>query len=214
MPRSRPARWRSSLGLAGCGPQDGDGAAGSRVATTAPGDLAGDPGGASPAAIAAAGLRALPERRPDRGGRAGRAARRALHCLGDGPDVRLAALRGTPAGPQRVGARGAGRAAPSCRCWPRSPGGPATAVQFLGVDVQDPSPDDALRLLADAGVRYPPVSDYGGATKRRPALGRAAHDGAGTRRRHHRLPQGRRLASAERAAPADRGRTSASTVPA
>ena len=38
-------------------------------------------------------------------------------------------------------------------------------MQFLGVDIKDPSPDDALRLLAGSGVRYPSLSDYSSTTK-------------------------------------------------
>ena len=38
-------------------------------------------------------------------------------------------------------------------------------VDFLGLDVQDGQPDQALGLLAEVGARYPSVVDYSGATK-------------------------------------------------
>ena len=86
-----------------------------------------------------------------------------LQCLGDGPEVRLSELRGTP---MVVNVW-----APWCLpCRSELPllaevaGRAGSAVQFLGVDIKDPSPDDALRLLAGSGVRYPTLSDYSGTT--------------------------------------------------
>ena len=152
-------------GLAGCSPQDGDAAAGSRVAATADsGDLAGDPGGASPAAIAAARLRPCPSGDPSATAAPDGLPDVVLQCLGDGPDVRLSELRGTPIVVNVW--------APWCLpCRSELPmlaevaGRAGSAVQFLGVDIKDPSPDDALRLLAGSGVRYPTLSDYSGTTR-------------------------------------------------
>ncbi len=85
-----------------------------------------------------------------------------LPCLGDGPPVRLAGLRGTPTvvnvwaswcGPCREELSLLGDLA-----------GAGSSVRVLGVDVQD-DPASALSLLQDAGVHYPSVRDDDRATQ-------------------------------------------------
>lgn len=81
-----------------------------------------------------------------------------LPCLGEGPAVRLAGLRGTP----MVVNLWASWCAP-CRTelpFFAALDAGSTPVEVLGVDVEDP-PDKALSLLIDTGVHYPSVRDTG-----------------------------------------------------
>ncbi|HET8970489.1 MAG TPA: TlpA disulfide reductase family protein [Candidatus Nanopelagicales bacterium] len=155
--------------LAGCAPQDGDNAAGTLLTATT-GSAAPDTGAPPPpsrAEVDAAGLDPCPRPAADAAPAAGGLPDLTLPCLGDGPAVPLAGLRGTPmvlnvwtswCGPCRdelpVLAEVAAQA--------------GERVRFLGVDVADFDPAAALQLLTDAGVSYPSVVDYGQATK--PAL--------------------------------------------
>jgi cytochrome c biogenesis protein CcmG, thiol:disulfide interchange protein DsbE len=85
-----------------------------------------------------------------------------LPCLGEGPSVRLAGLRGTP----MVVNLWASWCAP-CRTelpFFAALDAGSTPVSVLGVDVEDP-PDRALSLLVDTGVHYPSVRDTARATQ-------------------------------------------------
>jgi thiol-disulfide isomerase/thioredoxin len=86
-----------------------------------------------------------------------------LACLGEGPGVRLAGLRGTPT----VLNLWASWCEPCRDELPlladlAAAGG--SSLRVLGIDVQD-DPASALSLLTDAGVHYPSVRDDAAATK-------------------------------------------------
>lgn len=155
--------------LVACAPQDGDNAAGVRVATpsAAASGLAGAPGRASAAAIEAAGLDPCPATDPSQVATDQTLPDLVLACLGDGPDVHLAGLRGTPL-VLNVWASWC----PPCReelpVLAEVSAQAGSKVRFLGVDTADFDPDAALALLRGAGAHYPSVVDYSGLTK--PAL--------------------------------------------
>lgn len=165
------------LVVAGCSPQDGDAAAGVRVsaATTAsPGTTSAgtpsagsDEGAADPAVVAAAGLEPCPTSNPTATSVADGLPDLTLPCVGDGPDVRLSSLRGTP----MVVNVWAGWCGPCQEELPvlatvareaKRAGGPVT---FLGIDALETSPDDAVALLGSTGATYPSVRDDDGATR-------------------------------------------------
>lgn len=83
-----------------------------------------------------------------------------LPCLGDGPDVNLADLRGPMVvnlwaswcGPCR-------EEMPLLQAFHERYG---ERVPVLGIDWQDPQEDSALELAADSGVTYPLVADVEG----------------------------------------------------
>lgn len=152
--------------LVGCGAQDGDNAAGSRIGPQQ-GNADPDPGAPAPAssaAVAAAGLElcatgdssavAVPEGLPDV----------TLPCLGAGPAVRLAALRGTPL-VVNVWASWCDPCRAELPVLAQVSARAGRAVRFLGVDVMDFAPDQALGLLAASKVSFPSVVDYDRATK-------------------------------------------------
>lgn len=81
-----------------------------------------------------------------------------LPCLGGGDEVTLSSLRG----PLVVNAW-ASWCEPCRRELPLYARLAATGkVDVLGVNWQDPQPDNALRLLADTGVTYPSLADPDG----------------------------------------------------
>ncbi|HEY7858376.1 MAG TPA: TlpA disulfide reductase family protein [Candidatus Nanopelagicales bacterium] len=158
--------------LAGCGTQDGNDAAGQRLAGATQSEqltpVSGEPV-PSAATLARARLEPCPASAtsatspPVSGGLPDLT----LPCLGGGPAVNLAGLRGTPmvltlwaqyCGPCRdelpvfaQAAKAAQRAGISLR--------------FLGIDLLEPRPDAAVALLADSGVHFPSVRDDSGATR-------------------------------------------------
>lgn len=153
----------AALLLAGCS-QDGDTVAGVRLGPSASATVqAGDAPTPDPSSVATAGLAHCPaaDTSPAVDGGLPDVT---LPCLGEGPAVRLAGLRGTPlvvnvwaswCEPCRTELPVLAQAA-------RTYG---TRVDFLGVDVADSSPDGALALLAASGVRYPSVVDWSARTK-------------------------------------------------
>ena len=159
MRRAAAAALVVALTLAACG---GGGTAGERV-PTAPGDVVGaDPSATAAAeAVAAADLEPCPASDPDVPARADGLPDLVLECLGEGPPVRLAGLRGRPL----VVNLWASWCAP---CRDELPGfarlAGTGAVEVLGVDVED-DPTAALTLLAEVGVRYPSVRDATSSTQ-------------------------------------------------
>ncbi|MFN8168295.1 MAG: TlpA disulfide reductase family protein [Candidatus Nanopelagicales bacterium] len=151
------------LGAAGCSSPSG---AGDRVSPAAPSTPVPGGGSAEPAPadlVAAADLVDCPASDPDVPARSDGLPDLTLPCLGDGPGVRLAGLRGTPT----VLNLWASWCEPCRDELPlladlSAAAGPSLRV--LGVDVQD-SPSSALSLLADTDVHYASVRDDDTLTK-------------------------------------------------
>lgn len=147
--------------LAGCsGPSD----AGARVTPT-PGSSSSPVGGPAPSApadlVAAADLADCPASDPDVSARDDGLPDLTLPCLGDGPDVRLAGLRGAPT----VINLWASWCTPCRDELPLFADLAATGkVRVVGISVQD-DPGASLSLLTDVDVHYASVMDYDGVTK-------------------------------------------------
>jgi thiol-disulfide isomerase/thioredoxin len=147
------------LALSACGsPED----AGGRVTPSGGASVPVTTGEPAPAdLVAAADLADCPSSDPDVPAREDGLPDLVLPCLGDGPDVRLAGLRGRPT----VLNLWASWCEPCREELPLLADLAATgSVRVLGVDVQD-DPGAALSLLTDAGVRYASVRDDASATK-------------------------------------------------
>jgi cytochrome c biogenesis protein CcmG, thiol:disulfide interchange protein DsbE len=141
-----------ALALGACGGQT----AGERVTTSPGGGSGADPSASAPAeVVAAADLEPCPTSDPAVPARADGLPDLVLACLGEGPPVRLAGLRGSPLVVNLWASW-----CPPCReelpAFARL--AESGAVEVLGIDVED-DPTDALTLLADVGVRYPSVRD-------------------------------------------------------
>ncbi len=171
MRRPRAAALLLALALTvvvGCSPQDGDTAAGVRVDGTAPAPATGGAAGAAdPAVVAAAGIAPCPAGDPRATPVADGLPDLTLPCIGAGPDVRLSALRGVPV----VVNVWAGWC-PPCRAElpvlaavAQSAQRAGDPVRFLGIDVLETRPDDAVALLGSTGATYPSVRDDDGATR-------------------------------------------------
>lgn len=164
----------AALLLAGCGggAQDGLAAAGEPVATGSDATGAGTPVPEQPdpdvsAALAAADLPPCPDSDPAVAPVAGGLPDVTLPCLGVGPDVRLAGLRGTPL----VLNVWASWCPPCVAEMPMLADAARRAgdrIRFLGVDLLDDR-TAALLASADLGVPYPSAIDRDGVL--RSALG-------------------------------------------
>lgn len=151
----------AALVLAACGSAQG---AGSKVSEppTSSGTVV--PGGASAPAdlVAEAALAPCPSSDPDVAPVPDGLPDLTLPCLGQGPAVRLAGLRGTPLVVNLW--------ASWCKpCRAELPllaqlDASTSAVQLLGIDVEDDA-SSAVSLLIDTGVHYPSVRDTGRATQ-------------------------------------------------
>ncbi len=154
--------------VAGCSPQDGDSAAGVRVGSSmsATSDQH-DVSAPDPAVVTAAGLDPCTAGDPAPVPVADGLPDLTLPCIGDGPDVRLSALRGTPL----VVNVWAGWCEPCRQELPvlaavaRDAERAGDPVRFLGIDALETSPDDAVALLGSTGATYPAVRDDDGATR-------------------------------------------------
>jgi thiol-disulfide isomerase/thioredoxin len=145
--------------LAACAP----GPVGEAADTAAPGGFAVDVDVDTPELRAAkekAGLEQCPRPAAERPAPANPMPDVTLPCLGGGPDVDLASLRG----PMVVNLWA--QWCPPCReelpYYQRLHEEAGGRVAVLGVDYQDTRPDWALDLLDQTGVTYPSVADPGG----------------------------------------------------
>ena len=148
--------------LAGLLASCGVGTAGDRVGGSGPGGGEDGPAASAPAdLVAAAGLDRCPVSDPDVAARPDGLPDLVLPCLGEGPDVRLAGLRGRPL----VVNLWASWCPPCREELPAFADLAATgAVDVLGIDVED-DPGAALTLLTEIGVGYPSVRDDASATQ-------------------------------------------------
>ena len=170
MTRRTPAAARLAAAVAvaalltACGAgADGNGA-GERVTPTPSSTADTSPAASAPAdLVAAADLADCPASDPKVAARDDGLPDLTLPCLGDGPAVRLAGLRGTPT-VVNVWASWCGPCREELSLFADVAGSSGTALRVVGIDATD-DPPSALSLLADAGVHYPSVRDDAGSTK-------------------------------------------------
>jgi len=157
-PRRAAALLLVAAALAACSAPE---TAGGRVTPSAGTGISGPVEPASPELVAQADLAECPETDPDVAAREDGMPDLTLPCLGEGPDVRLAGLRGRPT----VINLWASWCEP-CReelpLFADLAGG--GEVRVLGVAVQD-DPSAGLALLVEADVHYASVTDFDSVTK-------------------------------------------------
>lgn len=149
------------LGLMACGAEDGSAPAGTPIASvTGSTSEPGSTGGASPADIAAAKLEPCPESEPTIPAVSGGLPDVTLPCLGQGPSVRLAGLRGLP----MVVNVWASSCAPCVAELPimgEAARLTANRVRFLGIDYQD-ARAAGLAMAAATKMGFASVQDRNG----------------------------------------------------
>jgi thiol-disulfide isomerase/thioredoxin len=152
--------------LAGCAGQDGNQVAGPRLPVAAVPDsmtpVVGAPG-PSAATLARARLAPCPASTSAAAVPGGLPAL-TLPCLGAGPAVNLAGLRGT-ALVVTLWAQYCGPCRDELPLFAQAAARAGERVRFLGIDLLEPRPDAAVGLLADSGVHFPSVRDDTGATR-------------------------------------------------
>lgn len=148
-----------ALGLAAC--SSAPGTAGDRVTPSTGSGVSGPVEPASPALVAQADLADCPETDPSVAARDDGLPDLVLPCLGEGPDVRLAGLRGRPT----VINLWASWCEPCREELPLFADLAGTGdVRVLGIAVQD-DPSQGLALLVEADVHYASVTDFDSVTK-------------------------------------------------
>ncbi len=87
-----------------------------------------------------------------------------LECLGGGTPVRMSGLSGTPT-VINLWASWCGPCREELPLFAKAHKEYGSALRIIGVDFDDPAPDDAIELAKASGVTYPLIADRGSALK-------------------------------------------------